>query len=101
MELSKILNGIEGEFINEIKDIFRSYGLNSNPIYYPEKILLDVMKKDKKNSFDKINFILFDKNKKVYKDSVEVKNILEVNNLFSSRYIKGIIDIGTNSCRLF
>jgi exopolyphosphatase/guanosine-5'-triphosphate,3'-diphosphate pyrophosphatase len=101
LELSKILNGIEGEFINEIKDIFRSYGLNSNPIYYPEKILLDVMKKDKKNSFDKINFILFDKNKKVYKDSVEAKNILEVNNLFSSRYIKGIIDIGTNSCRLF
>ena len=59
------------------------------------------MKKDKKNSFDKINFILFDKNRKVYKDSVEVKNILEGNNLFSSRYIKGIIDIGTNSCRLF
>lgn len=101
LELSRILNGIEDEFISEIKDIFESYGLNPNPIYYPEKTLLDIMKKDKKNSFDEINFILFDKNKKVYKDSVEVKNILEVNNLFSSRYIKGIIDVGTNSCRLF
>lgn len=101
LELSKILNGIEEEFIQKIKNIFESYGLNPNPISYPEDILIEVMKKDKKNSFDKINFILFDKNEKVYRDSVDIKGILEVNRRFSNRYIKGIIDIGTNSCRLF
>lgn len=101
LELSKILNEIDEDRIEEIKDIFKSYGLDPNPIYYPEEIILEIMKKDKKNSFDKINFILFSKEMKVYRDSVEIKYILEVNNLFSTRYIKGIIDIGTNSCRLF
>lgn len=101
LELSKILNRIDEDRIEEIKDIFKSYGLDPNPIYYPEEIILEIMKKDKKNSFDKINFILFSREMKVYRDSVEIKYILEVNNLFSTRYIKGIIDIGTNSCRLF
>lgn len=101
LELSKILNRIDEDRIEEIKDIFKSYGLDPNPIYYPEEVILEIMKKDKKNSFDKINFILFSKEMKVYRDSVEIKYILEVNNLFSPRYIKGIIDIGTNSCRLF
>ena len=101
LELSKILNRIDEDRIEEIKDIFKNYGLDPNPIYYPEEIILEIMKKDKKNSFDKINFILFSKEMKVYRDSVEIKYILEVNNLFSPRYIKGIIDIGTNSCRLF
>ena len=101
LELSKILNRIDEDRIEEIKDIFKSYGLDPNPIYYPEEVILEIMKKDKKNSFDKINFILFSKEMKVYRDSVKIKYILEVNNLFSPRYIKGIIDIGTNSCRLF
>ncbi len=101
LELSKILNEIDEDRIEEIKDIFKSYGLDPNPIYYPEEVILEIMKKDKKNSFDKINFILFSKEMKVYRDSVDIKYLLEVNNLFSPRYIKGIIDIGTNSCRLF
>lgn len=101
LELSKLLNEIDEDRIEEIKDTFKSYGLDPNPIYYPEEIILEIMKKDKKNSFDKINFIIFSKEMKVYRDSVEIKYILEVNNLFSPRYIKGIIDIGTNSCRLF
>lgn len=101
LELSKELNGVSEEYIEEVKDIFQSYGLNPYPISYPENILIEVMKKDKKNSFDNINFILFDENYRVYKESVEKDTILKVNSRFSSRYIKGIIDIGTNSCRLF
>ena len=101
LELSKILNKIDSEFIEKVKSIFEYYGLNSNPIFYPEEVLIDVMKKDKKNSFGNINFILFDKEYKVYKESVKIEKILEVNKKFSDRYIKGIIDIGTNSCRLF
>ena len=101
LELSKILNKIDSEFIEKVKSIFEYYGLNSNPIFYPEEVLIEVMKKDKKNSFGNINFILFDKEYKVYKESVKIEKILEVNKKFSDRYIKGIIDIGTNSCRLF
>ena len=101
LELSKILNGIDAKFIEEVKSLYNSYELDCNPIFYPENTLLEVMKKDKKNSFDKINFILFDREHRVYRDSVDVDVILEVNRRFSSRYIRGIIDIGTNSCRLF
>lgn len=101
LELSKILNKIDSEFIEKVKSIFEYYGLNSNPIFYPEEVLIEVMKKDKKNSFGNINFILFDKEYKVYKESVKIEKILEVNKKFCDRYIKGIIDIGTNSCRLF
>lgn len=101
LELSKLLNGVDDNFIKEVKNIFKLYGLASEPISYKDSILIEVMKKDKKNSFDKINFILFDKEKRVYRDSVELENILKINKLFEKRYIKGIIDIGTNSCRLF
>lgn len=101
LELSRVLNEIDENFIARVRKVFQLYGLNCEPISYEDGILIEVMKKDKKNSFDKINFILFNKNKKVYRDSVDIDTILKVNKKFSNRYIKGVIDIGTNSCRLF
>lgn len=100
-ELSENINKIENTLKISALNLFNLYGINPYPIYYPEALLVEVLKKDKKNSFGKINFILFNKNYSLYKESVDLKNIYYVNNLFKNRFIKGIIDIGTNSCRLF
>lgn len=101
LELSRVINGIDKNFIVEVESVFKSFGIVSNPISYPEKALLEAMKNDKKNSFGKINFILFNREFEVYRAPVEIDKILEINNSFKNRYIKGVIDIGTNSCRLF
>lgn len=95
------LSGVEENLILKIKDLFRSFNLNSNPIYIPEDIFIESLKTDKKNSFGKINFILFDKDLKLEKKGVEISQILEENKKYLNRYIRAVIDIGTNSCRLF
>lgn len=101
LELSKLIYGIDGKKADKILELFKSYGINCNPISYPIDTLIRIMKTDKKNSFDEISFILFDKNFKVHKKSVAIDMITEVNKTFTNRYVKGVIDIGTNSCRLF
>lgn len=101
LELSKKIYSIDSTFISQIIDLFLDYNINPYPIYYEDDILIDTLKKDKKNSFGNITFIVFDKELKTLKKNVESKDIKEINNMFKNRFIKGIIDIGTNSCRLF
>lgn len=101
LELSEKINGVDSALKKDAIELFKLYDINPYPVYYEDNILIDGLKKDKKNSFGKINFILFDKDYKVYKDSVDEESIKHVNSLFKNRFIRGIIDIGTNSCRLF
>lgn len=95
------LSNIDKDFIDRTKKIFEKYNINPNPIYFEEDIFIKILAKDKKNSFGNINFILFDENLKIRKDKVHTEKILEIARIFKNRYVKGIIDIGTNSCRLF
>lgn len=99
--LSKLLNNISEKFICDVIELFKKYNINPYPIFYNYTTILNGLKKDKKNSYGAINFILFNSNYSVYKDKVDEKNIISVIDLFKNRSIKGIIDIGTNSCRLF
>lgn len=100
MEISKLLGFITDEYIKTIKDIFNLYKIDCTPIYIEEKTLISVMKKDKKNSNDKIKFIV-DKNGILENMPITKELICEVNHSFKNRFLKGVIDIGTNSCRIF
>ncbi|MGL5917995.1 MAG: 3-dehydroquinate synthase [Cetobacterium sp.] len=100
LEISKKLGYVSNEYINSIINIFDLYKIDSNPIFIDEKMLVNVMKKDKKNTHDKIKFII-DKNGIFENLSVDIETILEANKIFKNRSLKGVIDIGTNSCRLF
>ncbi|MDX8335554.1 MULTISPECIES: 3-dehydroquinate synthase [Cetobacterium] len=100
LQISKLLGFATDEYIKSIRDLFSMYKIDSTPIYINDETLINVMKKDKKNSNDKIKFII-DKNGALENLPVTKEIISEVNNLFKNRILKGVIDIGTNSCRLF
>ncbi|MGL4425790.1 MAG: 3-dehydroquinate synthase [Cetobacterium sp.] len=100
LQISKKLGFVSDEYISSIVNIFNLYKIDSNPIFIDEKMLINVMKKDKKNTHDKIKFII-DKNGTLENIPITIETILEVNKKFKNRSLKGVIDIGTNSCRLF
>lgn len=88
----------ERDYISTI-NLYEKYGINAYPIYFEKDEFLNALQKDKKNSFGNINFILF--GDEIYKASVGKEKIIKTIDIFRNRYIKGIIDIGTNSIRLF
>ena len=100
MEISRLLGFITEEYIKSIKEIFNLYKIDCTPIYIEEETLINIMKKDKKNSNDKINFIV-DKNGILENMPITKELICQVNHIFKNRILKGVIDIGTNSCRIF
>lgn len=99
-QIGKKLGYIEDSEMEKIKNIFVKFGIDGTPIYVPYKKLIDVMKKDKKNSFEKIKFVLKRKEDLIV-ENISEDIIKEVNNENKNRFVKGVIDIGTNSCRLF
>ncbi|MGL4307827.1 MAG: 3-dehydroquinate synthase [Cetobacterium sp.] len=98
--LSKKLNYITQEEFLEIQNLFLDFKLDCEPVHVEINRLIELMMKDKKNSLDSINFILF-KNGYLTKEKVALENISHINDIFSKKYLKAIVDIGTNSCRLF
>ena len=100
MEISKLLGFITDEYIKSIKEIFALYKIDCTPIYIEIETLINVMKNDKKNSNDKIKFII-DKNGVLENMAITNEIICQANHSFKNRILKGVIDIGTNSCRIF
>ncbi len=100
LQISKFLGFANDNYINSIVELFKLYRIDSTPINIDEETLINVMKKDKKNSHSKIKFII-DKNGTFENLAVEKDVILEANRHFKNRILKGVIDIGTNSCRIF
>ena len=92
------------EYFEKIKRIFHLYSIDSTPILFSFKALWEAMKQDKKNAFSKINSIYLKKRE-------EEKNftVQEIHKQFTEDYltqqphneVKAVIDIGTNSCRLY
>lgn len=100
LQISKLLGFVDDKYINSIVELFKLYRIDSTPINIDEETLINIMKKDKKNSHSKIKFII-DKNGVFENLPIEKETILEANRYFKNRFLKGVIDIGTNSCRIF
>lgn len=98
--LSHLLNKISLDEIKKIEDVFFKFNIDFTPLHIDNKRIIEVMKKDKKNSNNYINFIIF--NGITFENiPVDTNVILLANNYFKKRFLKGVIDIGSNSCRLF
>lgn len=98
--ISEKLGLINSAFIKKLYNIFELFYIDCNPIKLLEEPMLTILKKDKKNLSSNINFILFH-GKKLENNSVSIDIILDVNKNIKNHYVKAVIDIGTNSCRLF
>ena len=96
LELAFLRNKISKNFLSRAKEI-----LDTDLVYLPIDKFVDLMKKDKKNSFGKIYTILIDEEKNLSKTEIAYEEIKEILNKYKENFLKASIDIGTNSCRLF
>lgn len=99
--LSQKLGYVEKEFLDRGKIIFDKYEIDCEPVKIEIERLIALMKKDKKNTGGKIKFVLPTGKGTVSVEDVSEDIIREINQEIDNRVIKGVVDIGTNSCRLF
>ncbi|WP_372713761.1 3-dehydroquinate synthase [Ilyobacter sp.] len=99
--LSQKLGYIGKDFLDRGKTIFEKYEIDCEPIKIEIERVIALMKKDKKNKGGKIKFVLPTGKGSVSVEDVSEDIIREVNEELNKRVIKGVVDIGTNSCRLF
>lgn len=84
--------------------LFERYEIDCFPVYINENTLIKNMKKDKKNIDNKLTFINLKEIGEAQSKKIEVEKVIELNDKFKESYrkeIKAVIDVGTNSTRLF
>lgn len=94
---------ISKEFYEDLQKLFAVYGIDGSPIHFALESLWMAMKKDKKNSFDRIKTIGLEirgKEKIFSLREVPKDSLQSYLHHFATSYPKAVIDIGTNSCRL-
>ncbi len=101
LELGKLLGLTPNHLIEKATNIFDVFDIPSKPILLEGSRLISLMKKDKKNVNGKIKFVIIKEMGEFVLLDIDEKKILEINSTFKNNFIKGSIDIGTNSCRLF
>ena len=101
MMISERLGYIERDYLERGRSIFERYDIDCKPLKMEENRLIELMKKDKKNTGGRIKFILPKGMGVNVIEDVPEALIKEINAGIEDRYIRGVIDLGTNSCRLF
>lgn len=101
MMISEKLGYIDREYLEKGREIFDRYDIDCKPLKMEENRLIELMRKDKKNVGGRIRFVLPKGLGSNVIEDVSESMIKEINASIEERYIRGVIDLGTNSCRLF
>ena len=101
LELALMRGTISKEYLEQAKNIFKLFDIDTDLVYLPFEKFIPLMRKDKKNSFNKIYTILIEEIGEVSKTEVSLDEIFEIIGKYKNNFLKASIDIGTNSCRLF
>ncbi len=101
LELALLRGNIDESLLVETKKIFEKFKIDSNLLYMPSQKIFDLMKKDKKNSFENIVTIGIDRDKNLSKTNVSLEEVEKILNKYKNNFLRASIDIGTNSVRLF
>lgn len=101
LELALLRGKIDEKYLDKAKSIFKLFDIDTDLIYLPSDKFILLMKKDKKNSFNKIITILLDEERNLSKTEVKEDEIIKIIDKYRNNFLKTSIDIGTNSCRLF
>ena len=100
LELSLSRKKINKEYLKRSKNIFSLFDIDTDLIYLPNDKFISLMRKDKKNSFNKIITILLDSEGNLSKTEVKEDEIIKIIDKYRNNFLRASIDIGTNSCRL-
>lgn len=100
LELSLLRGEINNEYLERAKNIFKLFEIDTDLIYLPSDKFISLMRKDKKNSFNKIITILIDEKGNLSKTEAQEDEIVKIIDKYKNNFLRASIDIGTNSCRL-
>ncbi|WP_339000980.1 3-dehydroquinate synthase [Fusobacterium animalis] len=100
LELSLLRGKIDTKYLEKAKNIFKLFNIDTDLIYLPSNKFIPLMRKDKKNSFNKIITILIDEKGNLSKTEVQEDEIIRIIDKYKNDFLRTSIDIGTNSCRL-
>ena len=100
LELSFLRGEIDKEYLERARNIFKLFDIDTDLIYLPSDKFIPLMRKDKKNSFNKIITILLDSQGYLSKTEVQEDEITKIIDKYRNNFLRTSIDIGTNSCRL-
>lgn len=101
LELALLRGIIDKKYLDKAKNIFKLFDIDTDLIYLPSEKFIPLMRKDKKNSFNKIITILLDEKGNLSKTEVKEDEIVKIIDKYKNDFLRVSIDIGTNSCRLF
>ena len=100
LELSLLREKIDIKYLEKAKNIFNLFDIDTDLIYLSSNKFIPLMRKDKKNSFNKIITILIDEKGNLSKTEVQEDEIVKIIDKYKNNFLRASIDIGTNSCRL-
>ena len=100
LELALLRGKIDTKYLEKAKNIFKLFDIDTDLIYLPSDKFISLMRKDKKNSFNKIITILLDSEGHLSKTEVQEDEIIRIIDKYKNDFLRASIDIGTNSCRL-
>jgi len=100
LELSLLREKIDTKYLERAKNIFKLFDIDTDLMYLPSDKFIPLMRKDKKNSFNKIITILLDSEGHLSKTEVQEDEITKIIDKYRNNFLRASIDIGTNSCRL-
>ena len=100
LELSLLRGKIDTKYLERARNIFKLFNIDTDLIYLPSDKFIPLMRKDKKNSFNKIITILLDSQGHLSKTEVTEDEITKIIDKYRNNFLRASIDIGTNSCRL-
>ena len=101
LELSLLRGQIDEAYLERARNIFNLFNIDTDLIYLDSDKFIPLMRKDKKNSFNKIITILLDVQGNLSKTEVKEDEIVKIIAKYKNNFLRASIDIGTNSCRLF
>ena len=101
LELSLLRGQIDEAYLERARNIFNLFNIDTDLIYLDSDKFIPLMRKDKKNSFNKIITIILDNEGNLSKTEVKENEIIKIIDKYKNNFLRASIDIGTNSCRLF
>lgn len=99
--LGESLGICDKNYVDLCKALFEKYGLNYDIPKYDFSEMLKVLKRDKKNMDAKLKFVFSETLGKAHTRYITLDEIHNFYNSLKGNSVRAVIDIGTNTCRLF
>lgn len=100
-KLGEYLGICNSAYVKSCENLFDRFQLNYAVPKYSFDRMLEVLKRDKKNKDHKLKFVFSEELGKAHTRTVSVEELEKFYVNLEGNKVKAVIDIGTNTCRLF